>query len=118
MIKTLNTYEAADMLHDDENANWSRGGSLALAEHLEEYEESTGEQIELDVVALRCDYSEYESPKKFITDYYGSDLETCLKLAGIDLDVEDPDVDDLIESFIEDHGILIKFNGGIIVSSF
>lgn len=29
-----------------------------LFDYLEEYEESTGEEIELDVIALCCDYSE------------------------------------------------------------
>lgn len=33
-------------------------GLRSLFEYLEEYEDSTGEQIELDVVALCCDYSE------------------------------------------------------------
>lgn len=30
----------------------------ALYDYLEEYEESTGEEIELDVIALCCDYAE------------------------------------------------------------
>jgi len=109
MKKTLSTWEAADMLYNDENANWSRAGSLALAEHLEEYEESTGEDIELDVVAIRCDFAEYDSLLDWADDY-GADL------------YESPECDDkrdeMIKEYIQDRGFLIEFNGGIIVSSF
>lgn len=38
--------------------NFSREGLRKLFEYLEEYEESTGEEIELDVIALCCDYNE------------------------------------------------------------
>lgn len=37
---------------------FSKIGLRVLFEYLEEYEESTGEEIELDVIALCCDYSE------------------------------------------------------------
>ena len=36
-------------------------GLGALFNYLEEYEESTGEEIMLDVVALCCEYTEYDS---------------------------------------------------------
>jgi len=38
--------------------NFSYEGLTALFDYLEAYEEDTGEQIELDVIALCCDYSE------------------------------------------------------------
>lgn len=61
MKKTLTTYDIADALYADENANWSRAGAFALAEWLEEMEESTGAETELDVVAIRCDFAEHDS---------------------------------------------------------
>lgn len=39
-----------------------------LFEYFEEYEESTGEEIELDVIALCCDYSE-DHPDDIISNY-------------------------------------------------
>jgi hypothetical protein len=33
----------------------------ALFDHLEQWEEDTGEEIELDVIAICCDYCEYDS---------------------------------------------------------
>lgn len=120
---TLNTYEAADLLLNDENANWTRSGSLAMVRFLEDLEEDLGEEIELDVVAIRCDYSEFASLQLWLCEYYGAGLHSALKRAGIDDDeldeLENDDViDHWIRSHIQDHGQLIEFNGGIIVSSF
>ena len=122
MKKTLNTYEAADLLRTDDNANWTPAGSLAMARYLEDLEEDLGEELDLDVVAIRCDYSEYESLQSWLCDYYGAGLHDALKQAGIDLEDDEMDNDDVIDewirSHIHDHGTLIEFDGGIIVSSF
>lgn len=40
---------------------FSRAGLRALFDYLEQMEEETGEQIELDVIALCCDYTEVDS---------------------------------------------------------
>jgi hypothetical protein len=61
MKQTLTTSEAAHLLMQDENAKWSRTGAYALIEHLEQLEEDCGDEIEFDRVAIRCDWSEYES---------------------------------------------------------
>ena len=118
----LNTYEAANMLLNDENGGWSYAGSLAMIEFLEDIELGLGEEMELDMVAIRCDYSEYESLQSWLCDYYGAGLHDALKQAGIDLEddeLEDDDViDEWIRSHIYDHGTVIEFDGGIIVSSF
>lgn len=118
----LNTYEAADLLLNDENANWTSSGALAMIEFLEDIELGLGEEMELDVVAIRCDYSEYKSLQTWLCEYYGAGLHDALKQAGIDLEddeLEDSDViDEWIRSHIYDHGTVIEFNGGIIVSSF
>jgi hypothetical protein len=116
MKKTLSTNEIANALRDDKNADWSWNGALALAEYLEECEESTGEEMELDVVAIRCDFSEYESLQDWAHDYFSNALEEL----GFDESEENEDdkVDEAIRDFILDNGQLIEFDGGIIVSSF
>jgi hypothetical protein len=48
--------------------NFSYEGLNALFDYLEDYEEQTGEEIELDVVALCCDYSE-DHPENIIMNY-------------------------------------------------
>jgi phosphosulfolactate synthase (CoM biosynthesis protein A) len=116
MKMTLNTYQIADELKKDTCARWSYNGSLALAEYLEEYEESAGEEIELDTCAIRCDFSEYSSLLDWAHDYFSNALE---ELGFDETEENDEDeVDEKIRSYIQDHGQLIEFDGGVIVSQF
>ena len=122
MKMTLTTYDIANALREDENARWSRAGSFALAEYLEQLEECIWppEELELDVVAIRCEYSEFSSLHDWIIEYYGKSLNDAIKDAGIDLegDETEEEREKLIRDYIRDHGQLIEFTGGIIVSSF
>ena len=118
---TLSTSDIARALHRDDNAAWSWNGAKALAEYLEEYEQSTGEEMELDVCAIRCDFSESQSLQDWLVEYQGVEtLESAMQRSGIDLDGDEDseEIDDLIRSYIQDHGQLIEFDGGIIVSNF
>jgi phosphosulfolactate synthase (CoM biosynthesis protein A) len=116
MKMTLNTYQIADELRKDTSAKWSYAGANALAEYLEEYEESTGEEMELDTCAIRCDFSEYSSLLEWAHEYFSNALEEL----GFDETEEndDDEVDDKIREYIQGHGQLIEFDGGIIVSQF
>jgi hypothetical protein len=111
MKKTLTTYEVANELLADDNADWTRSGALALAEHLEQLEEDCGVEFELDVVELRCEYTEYSSLLK-CAEYYL----TAERIAEVLEDSEDND--ETLREYIHDHGQLIEFDGGIIVSNF
>ena len=59
MINTISTSQAVTELLKDEYAQWSHEAAAALVDWIEELEESTGEPIEFDPVALRCEFSEY-----------------------------------------------------------
>ncbi len=109
MKQTLSTYQVANALKSDDNSNWSYAGALALAEWLEDLEQDTGEEIELDVVAIRCDFAEYDSLLDW-ADEYGADLDESPEC--------DDERDEMIREYINDRGFLIEFEGGIIVSSF
>jgi hypothetical protein len=113
---TLNTYQIADELKRDTCARWSYNGSLALAEYLEEYEDSTGDEMELDTCAIRCDFSEHSNLQEWAHQYFSNALEEM----GFDETAEndDDEIDSKIREYIQDHGQLIEFEGGIIVSSF
>jgi len=130
MKQTLTTHGVANELFADENAGWTYTGALALAEYLEEMEESSGTEMELDVVAIRCDYSEYASlldwaegyfsnaAEKFGIDYTDSTGEEhAQSLRDEDGNIHD-EVLDAIKEYIQDNGQMIEFEGGIIVSSF
>jgi hypothetical protein len=125
MKKTMTTYDIANELIDDENANWSRAGAFALAEHLEEYEEITGYELEFDHVAIRCDFSEYKSILAFADEYFGGDnrqaadaLGLEIAISGDEFEEEDWEVENAVRDYIEGRGMLIEFDGGVIVSSF
>jgi hypothetical protein len=45
----------------DRYDNFGYAGLAALFDYLEEYESDTGEEIDLDVIALCCDYSLHDS---------------------------------------------------------
>lgn len=47
---------------------FTRGGLCLLFDMLEELEEDTGEELELDVIALCCQYGEYEA-HEFIAEH-------------------------------------------------
>ena len=108
MIETLTTSEIAHRLHQDEYASFSIDGAYALAEYLEELEEALNEQIEFDAIAIRCDYTEYDSLLDWAIQFYGDD------------EVEEDEFsEDWARDEIQDNldGTLIEFNGGIIVSN-
>ena len=104
MKKLLNTYEIADALQ--KYSQMSRGGAFALAEYLEEYEESTGEELEFDPVAIRCDFSEYASVIQAAARYTG-------EFAGISYTDEAGALE-----YLQDHTIVIEFYGGVIIQDF
>ena len=97
----------------DENAAWSTAGAYALVEYLEQIEEDCGVDIEFDCIALRCEYSEYTDLIDWACSHYGAD--TWREALGVDKDVDE---DEAISIYIHEHGQLIEFDGGIIVSEF
>jgi len=115
---TLTTNQIADYLKRDDNAAWSWAGAKALAEYLEQYEQDNGEELELDVVAIRCDFSEYASPQDWAVEYFGGIEKACAEFDCTADELESGDADDKIREHIQDNGQLIEFSGGIIVSSF
>lgn len=115
MKLTLSTYEAAELLFSDENANWSRAGAFALVEYLEELEEDIGEEINFCPLGLRCDFSQYSSLDAWATEQWGEDLacEYWREESG-----NQEEQNDAIRYYIRDRGTLLEFSDGIIVSSF
>lgn len=93
---------------------FSSNGLSALFDYLEEYEESTDTTIEFDMVALCCEFVEYEDLKEYLNDY------------STDLDKKDYDDEeeyiDAVEQEITNKTTLIKFsddiNNGFIIQAY
>ena len=73
------TNEMIQMLRNDQYANWSYEGAEALVNYLEELSDDIGTDIEFDLVAIRCQYSEYSSMDELLEDYSSSDKEEVLE---------------------------------------
>ena len=69
MIQTVNFSQFCDSFSEDRKATYSYEGKRALFDYLEQLEDETGEKIELDIIALCCDYTEYESIEDVQTNY-------------------------------------------------
>lgn len=118
MKTTLTTYQAADILANDDDSSFTRAGALALVEHLENIEGETGEEMDFDSVGIRCDWSEYVSLADFRYDYFADENQAREAIGAEAGDEEDEELDTLTAEFIFDNGELIEFDGGIIVSNF
>ena len=121
----MTTSDIAHELIDDGNANWSRAGAFALAQYLEELEESTGEEMEFDHVAIRCEWGEHASLMDWADDYFGGDnrkaadaLGLEVAMSGDEFEEEEWEVENAAREYIEGHGAMLEFDFGIIVSSF
>lgn len=60
MKQTIDFSQFCDSFWDTYKNNFSYEGKRALFDYLENYEEETGEEIELDIVAICCDYTEFD----------------------------------------------------------
>jgi len=64
MKTTINFTQFCDSFGETYKDNFSYEGKKALFDYLEGYEEDTGEEIELDPVALCGEFTEYENLKE------------------------------------------------------
>ena len=71
-----------------------------IFDYLEEYEDSTGEEVELDIIAICCDYS-VDSPEDIAANY--------------SIDIEDMDEDkiaDTVREYLEENTTILGETGG------
>lgn len=94
--------ELVSMLRKDEYANWTYESAKALAEYIEDFECVSRQEQSIDIVAIRCEYSQYLDNKK----------ETALEQV-----LDDYSMVDSLESLME-HTTVIIFDGGLIVNDF
>ena len=69
MKQSVSIYDFERAFKRCERENFSYDGLKALFEYLEEFEDGTGEEVELDVIALCCEYAEYDSLNEYNDDY-------------------------------------------------
>ena len=77
MKQTISIYDFQRGFEEANRAKqFSAEGLKNLFEWLEDYEVDTGEEIEFDVIALCCDYTEFDNLQDF-KDAYGDEFQTA-----------------------------------------
>jgi|TARA_R110000737_G_scaffold208449_1_gene226318 hypothetical protein len=99
IVKTVNEYEFINDFKSYGREDFTHAALVALYEYLEDYSRDTGEPVELDVIALCCEYAEYENLDEIKAAYsMHADIET----------IED----------LREHTQVIEFKYGIIIQEF
>lgn len=108
MKTTINFQDFLTAFHAQDRAdNFSYEGKRALFDWIEEYEEDTGSEWELDVIALCCDYN--ESTWQEIADDYNINVE------GLDEDA----LGEAVCEYVSDHTVFIgEVPGGCVYLAF
>ena len=76
IVQTLDKYSFVEAFQQSSSKDqFSYEALEALFDYLEDYSDSTGEAVELDIVAICCEWS--EMTWKEIAVSYGVDLSTC-----------------------------------------
>ena len=69
MKQNISSSQFVNEIVGDDYNDISYEGANALFEYLEELEDSTGEELEFDSVAIRCDWAEYENLEAVLSEY-------------------------------------------------
>lgn len=76
IVQTLNVYQFRDaFMASSRKDQFSYEALGEIFDYLEEYSESTGEPVELDIVAICCDWAEMTWQE--IAESYNVDLSDC-----------------------------------------
>ena len=118
----LTPTDIAELLRKDGCANWSYKGSYALADYLEGLEDDGNRchicgcdttRIEIDIVAIRCEYSEYDNALEAL-DAYDSDAVFEIRKLH-----DDPDAQEAAALYqLEQKTNVLPFEGGVIIEQF
>jgi hypothetical protein len=106
MKKTVNYYDFVRAFQDAGRGDqFSLTALEAIFEYIEDYEQDTGEEIELDVIAICCEWGE-ESPKD-IAESYG--------ILNEDEYEDESDIQDTVSEYLEHYTTAFALDNGNIV---
>lgn len=76
MKQYVSVYDFRDrfLSSDTYKGNFTYEGLTALFEYLEDLDQSTGEELYFDYIAIACEYSEYESAWEAMEQYNAGDM--------------------------------------------
>ena len=100
MKMTITKTQAIREIYRD---HFTYSGASALVDYLEELEEDTGEEMELDPIGLRCQFTEYKTAREAYIDRYGDYPKSLTEMEAL--------------CDLEASTTVIRFDGGIIIDS-
>ena len=105
MKKTVSEYEFYDAFRKIRPDNFSANGLRLLWQYFEDYEKDTGDEIELDVIAICCEYSEAHITE--IADNYGIEIDTD----GLDEDEVQERLYEGVRDYLQEHTTIVGESG-------
>jgi len=112
MKTTVNAYDFARAFETAGRTDqFSYVAKKALFDYLEYIEKSDGEEMELDVVALCCDWAEYKTALDAVKEM-GNDGEQP------DKDMTPEEREEAALEYLRDNTPVVEFDGGVLVASF
>lgn len=115
MKTTVSEYDftQAFMTSDTYKNNFSYSGLKALYEDLVRYEEDADTEIDFDMVAICCEYSEHESAVDAVEDYsHDTIVDELLR----NKDEDEKEAQAL--EWLQERTQVIEFDGGVIIQQF
>lgn len=105
MKQTITEYQFVDSFrHAGRESQFTVPARRALFEYFEEFENSTGTEVELDPVGVCCEWREYPSALDAAKDYGYQE--------GIDSKEETP------LEWLQNRTQVVEFDGGIVIQCF
>lgn len=109
--------------HDMNRADsFSYDARSALYNYLWDLSEDTGEDVEMDVIALCGEFTEYESAVECLEEYAPGDVgcgdDDCERANGHGNGEECEDCETLAMDYLRDRTTVIEFPGGIVIQDY
>ena len=90
----------------DRMDQFSYSGLKAIFDYFEQLEDDTGEEIELDVIAICCDFAEYDNAAAIAAEY------------DRDFDGDEDEQEEKALNWLYENTTVIEHDDGIIIQSF
>tara|TARA_R100001594_G_scaffold97565_2_gene131876 strand:+ start:626 stop:973 length:348 start_codon:yes stop_codon:yes gene_type:complete len=103
MKQTINEHQFINAFDKDENFSYE--ALELLFKYFEQYEEDTGEEIELDPIAIRCEY--VEMSKEELLDQYPIETRFPSLKDYINEQNSEEEKEDIVQRYLENSGLLI-----------
>ena len=116
LIQEVSFTRFCDSFSDTYKNNFTYEGKRALFDYLEQLSQDTGENIELDTVAICCEYTEYSDLIECAGEFFAFEGMTFDE-EGNEMETRE-EVEEKARKFLENNTRLIEFDGGVIIQNF